>query len=225
LEAAETAGALPSPSAAGTRVASQLADVRTLLGPSWIIEGEDPERYEQLLVLVAETVGPIDFIDWLLIEDFVAHTWEIQRSRRHRETVIRIGRLKALEQILEQAMPRSDDPFRRRQSDITELAIDWLNGDSNAAKRVAETLHKAGFSIGDIEAHAMTVMAVELERIHLQVERHESRCDSLLRQIERRREGWAKLVQRATEVEGEFREVPARDSEPLDAVGRGGSGA
>jgi hypothetical protein len=43
-----------------------LEDVRELLGPAWIIEGEDPERYEQLLARVADAVGPADFIDWLL---------------------------------------------------------------------------------------------------------------------------------------------------------------
>ena len=208
-----------------THAAPQLADVRELLGPAWIIEGEDPERYEQLLARVAEAIGPIDFIDWLLVKDVVAHTWEIQRSRRHRETVIRMGRLKALQEILDQAMPRAEHSFGRA-SEITGLATKWLNGESNAAKRVSGMLHGSGFSIEDVAVHAITVMAVELERIDLQVERNESRRDSLLRQIERRREGWAKRVQRATEdiVEAEFREVPARDLEPSAASVVGGAG-
>jgi hypothetical protein len=69
-------------------------------------------------------------------------------------------------------------------------------------------------------------MAVELERIDLQVERHESRRDSLLRQMERRREGWGKRVQRASEdvIEAEFSEITTRDSKPAVAGGgnRGG---
>jgi hypothetical protein len=202
------------PPAAVTHAAPQLADVRELLGPAWIIEGEEPERYEQLLAQVAEAIGPIDFIDWLLVKDVVAHTWEIQRSRRHRETVIRMGRLKAMHEILDQAMPRAEFV------EIPGLAAKWLKGDSNAAKRVSGILHGSGFSIEDVAVHAITVMAVELRRIDLQVERNESRRDSLLRQIERRREGWAKRVQRATEdiVEAEFREVPARDLEPPTGV-------
>ena len=218
-----------SPPAAVTRTASQLADIRELLGPAWTIEGEDPKRYDQLLVRVAEAVGPIDFIDWLLVKDVVALTWEIQWSRIHHETVIRMGRLKALEQILERAMPTRDGIFGPGQiaALAKALAAKWLSGDSKAAKEVVETLHKSGFSVADITAHAMTVMAVELERIDRQVERRESRRDSLLRQIERRRESWAKLVQRATEdvVEADFREEPARGSEPLAAVGGSGSGA
>jgi hypothetical protein len=227
LEAAGAAGAPPSPPTALTRIAAQLTDIRELLGPAWILEGEDPKRYEGLLLRVAEAVGPIDFIDWLLVKDVVALTWEIQRSRRHRETLIRMGRLKALEQILEQAMPRKDDylSIGCGPGDIPALAARWLSGDSKATKEVVEMLPKSGFSVADITTHAMTVRAVELERIDLQVERHESRRDSLLRQIERRREGWAKRVQTEDAVEAEFREVPARDSEPLAAVGGGGSGA
>ena len=219
-EGAEVPAALPSPLAAMTHAAPQLADVRELLGPAWIIEGEDPERYEQLLARVAEAIGPIDFIDWLLVKDVVAHSWEIQRSRRHRETVIRMGRLKAMHEILDQAMPRVEFMFPGT-SEIPGLATKWLNGDSNAAERVSGILHGSGFSIEDVAVHAITVMAVELGRIDLQVERNESRRDSLLRQIERRREGWAKRVQRATEdiVEAEFSEVPARDLEtPTAAV-------
>jgi hypothetical protein len=204
-----------------------LEDVRELLGPAWIIEGEDPERYEQLLAGVAHAVGPTDFIDWLLVKDVVAHTWEIQRSRRHRETVIRTGRLKALQQILDQVTPDAGGILGiGRNDDIRELAIKWLHGESKAAKRVAETLQASGFSLADIAAHAITVMAVELERIDLQVERHESRRDSLLRQMERRREGWGKRVQRASEdvIEAEFSEITTRDSKPAVAGGgnRGG---
>ena len=154
-------------------------------------------RYEQLLAEVADAIGPADFIDWLLVKDFVAHTWEIQRSRQHRETVIWMGRLKALQQILDQAMPPDAEGFRSgRNGDITNLAIEWLHDEFEAAKRVADTLQASGFSLAEIAAHAITVMAVELERIDLQVERHESRRDSLVRQIERRRNVKAEFLER-----------------------------
>jgi hypothetical protein len=230
LKRSEAAAAVAAPRSqtAATKHPSvqSLEDVRELLGPAWIIEGEDPERYEQLLARVADAVGPADFIDWLLVKDVVAHTWEIQRSRQHRETVIRMGRLKALHQILDQATGEEEFISFGGNGNTAKLAIGWLNGDSEAAKRVAETLRASGFSLTDIAAHAITVMAVELERIDLQVERHESRRDSLLRQIERRREGWEKRVQRASEevIEAEFREIATRDPKPAVAVGGSRSG-
>jgi hypothetical protein len=73
-----------------------------------------------------------------------------------------------------------------RNGNISELAIKWLHGESEAAERVADTLQVSGFSLADIAAHAIPVTAVELERIDLQVERHDSQRDSLLHRIERR---------------------------------------
>jgi hypothetical protein len=170
-----------------------------------------------LLVRVGEAARPRDIIDWLLLKDVVALTWEIQRSRRHRETVIRMGRLDALKQILDQVMPKPMGiPAYCRDDEITHLAAERIAGDSKATKRVDELLHGSGFSRADIDVHAMTVMGVELQRIDSQVARNESHRDSLLRQIERRREGWAKDVQRASEevIEGEFREMPPRVTKP-----------
>ena len=42
-------------------------------------------------------------------------------------------------------MPRAERPIR-------ELGTKWLNGGSQAVKRVAEMLHKSGFSIEDVAA-------------------------------------------------------------------------
>ena len=51
----------------------------------------------------------------------------------------------------------------------------------------------------------------ELDRLDEHDERLAGRRDEILRQIERRRSGWAKLVRRASEeiVEGEFHELPS----------------
>jgi hypothetical protein len=45
-------------------------------------------------------VEPADIIDWLLLKDVVALTWEIHRSRRHRDFLMRIARRKAMERFL-----------------------------------------------------------------------------------------------------------------------------
>ncbi len=95
----------PSPEKAGGTRPPALAPIsqnpvvpeeaRALLGPSWIIEGEDRELYEALLARVGAAVEPTDIIDWLLVKDVVALTWEIQRSRRHRDSLVRMCRARA----------------------------------------------------------------------------------------------------------------------------------
>ena len=170
--------------------------VRALLGPSWLIEGEDPKLYEELLGRVGAAVEPTDIIDWLLLKDVVAITWEIQRSRRQRETIVRMGRLKAMEQVLEQTIPRegelADSGYRDSQRDdrawtISNIARKWLSGDIEMTGDVVARLEDAGFSLNDIAAQSLTVQANELDRVDNQVQRHEARRDAILQQIERRR--------------------------------------
>ena len=53
-------------------------------------------------------------------------------------------------------------------------------------------------------------ISAELDRLDERDEQLARRRDEILRQIERRRSGWAKLVRSASEeiIEGEFHEVP-----------------
>jgi hypothetical protein len=57
----------------------------------------------------------------------------------------------------------------------------------------------------------LTVKADKLDHIDQQVQRHEARRDAILQQIERRREGFAQRVRRASEeaVDAEFVEAPS----------------
>jgi len=155
-----------------------------------LIEGEDPTLYEELLARVGAAVEPIDIIDWLLLKDVVALTWEIQRSRRHRETVVRLGRLDAMTEILDQAMPREGMILDEDRADETHrLAARWLAGDARATKRALALMQAAGFTLDDVAANSLTVRAQTLECIDNQAQRQEERRDALLQQIERRRAG------------------------------------
>jgi hypothetical protein len=43
--------------------------VRPLLGPCWLVEGEYPKLYEEILGQVGAAVGAENIIDWLLTKD------------------------------------------------------------------------------------------------------------------------------------------------------------
>ena len=75
---------------------------------------------------------------------------------------------------------------------------------------MVDLLASAGFPPKDIASQALTVRAIELDRIDNQVQRHEARRDAILQQIDRRREGFAQRVRRASEeaVDAEFVEAP-----------------
>jgi hypothetical protein len=179
-------------------------EVRSLLGPSWIIEGEDPERYEKLLAAVGEAVQPKDLIDWLLVKDIVALTWEIQRTRWQRDSLMRMALKAAMKNSLGAVLPWSPEG----NSEAQELVLDWLNGDKKAIKRVDELLAKSGLTTADFAAQSLSEKVREFDRLDAHNQRHEDRRDALLQQIERRRPGWANKVKSASEdiVDAEFKE-------------------
>jgi hypothetical protein len=167
--------------------------VRALLGPGWIVEGEDSDRYEELLAQVGSAVQPRDIIDWLLVKDIVALSWEIQRTRRIRDTLLRTMRLDAMESILASLLPDQTVPIFSKLK-ANKLARLSLNGDQEAEKEVKDLLGQAGLTFEDISMRAIATNAQEFDRLDVQTERHEYRRDALLRQIERRRAGLAKKV-------------------------------
>jgi hypothetical protein len=90
-----------------------------------------------------------------------------------------------------------------------QIAAEWARGDRKGIKLVEELLAQAGLSIA--EANLRSLSAKSFERLDERDEHLAGRRDEILRQIERRRSGWAKLVRRASDeiVEGEFHELPS----------------
>jgi hypothetical protein len=54
----------------------------SLFGPPPLIEGEDAAAYDGLYAHVSDTVKPTDFVEEMLVHDFVDDTWTIIRLRR-----------------------------------------------------------------------------------------------------------------------------------------------
>jgi hypothetical protein len=187
--------------------------VRPLLGPSWIVEGEDPNLYEELLGRVGAAVGPRDIIDWLLVKDAVALTWQIHRSRRLQDGLVRSARRDAMERLLLIAWPGSDKRPDRdgvKDSYAKQLTDQWFLGAKSAKRDIVNILKGTGLSTDDIAVQALSIKAEELDRLDLQNEGCEHRRDAILLQIERRRRGWSKVVKHASEeiIDAEFTETP-----------------
>jgi hypothetical protein len=216
VNTAETSLTSSSPTSAET--SSMAADspvvpeaVRQLLGPSWIIDGEDPNLYEELLGRVGAAVEPQDIIDWLLVKDVVALTWQIHRSRRLRDGLVRFARREAMERLVMIAWPGSDKrPDRNEDSYAKRLADQWFSGAKSAKRDLVGILKGTGLSLDDVAVQALSIKAEELDRLDLQNEGYEHRRDAILQQIERRRRGWSKVVKRASEeiIDAEFTETP-----------------
>jgi hypothetical protein len=62
--------------------------LRTIFGKRTMIFGEDPARYDQLLILVAADVKPRTMREWLVVKDIVDAQWEFWRIRGFKAGVL-----------------------------------------------------------------------------------------------------------------------------------------
>jgi hypothetical protein len=146
---------------------SQPREHPQLLGPNWIIEGEDPERYEKVLAEVGAAAQPIDFIDWLLVKDIGDLTWEIQRSHLQCERLMRTARLFSLQTVIFSILySENGSPYDvKHDPTASRIVAKWAEGDIKGVKRVEELLAQAGLSMADVDLESLTAESVELERL------------------------------------------------------------
>ena len=134
-----------------------LASVRALSGPSWIIEGEESERYEKVLAEVGAAARPIDIIDWLLVKDVVDLTREIQRARLQRERLLRTERLSSLKDVVfSLTIPRLRSSLTPNDPKVCRIVAKWARGDIEGIKRVDELLAEAGLSMADADLQSLS---------------------------------------------------------------------
>ncbi len=180
-----------------------LLKILPLLGPHWTIDGEDQELYLRLLCEVGRAIGPRDIIDWLLIKDVVALTWDIQRGRRYCQSLMRLRKRHALEKVLMSLMPEHRVTLGgRRINEAAQLARHWAERDESATKYVESLLRINSLSMADAAAQTSSDEAFNFDRIEARAGRCEDRRNKLLMQIERRRLLTAQAVLKATEFSG-----------------------
>jgi hypothetical protein len=77
-------------------------------------------------------------------------------------------------------------------------------------RRIDGVVGEVRVSLADLDMQSLSRISGELDRLDERDERLARRRDEILRQIERRRSCWARLVRGASEeiIEGEFRQVP-----------------
>ena len=60
------------------------AELKELLGPPPILSSEDGKAYDEIAARLMECIEPRDFMEQLLIKQFVDSTWDTMRYARHK---------------------------------------------------------------------------------------------------------------------------------------------
>lgn|SRR5262245_10837507 len=184
---------LPSP------VLTRLA----IFGPPALLAGEDSVAYDDLLARVSGHLKPTDIVEEIWVREIVDHIWENLRHRRHQTAFIQAAVLQRLEKVL----PRVSQPASRGGSLVermhaaeealkapAELVSQLSAGEPAAIRRVNELLESIGLTIDSVVAQAVSHELDKIERFNRLIANVEWRRNALLREIERRRAGFAQKL-------------------------------
>ena len=169
-------------------------------GPPPLITGEDADAYEQILARVSNQVAPKDLIEEMLLIDVVDLTWEIARLRRLKAGLYNVGAYQSLTNVLRPLLDRDNST---PESDLDEEALferyleeNWVRRIPDAVKRVDQLLDQAGLSMDAVNAQTLAENIEGMERIERMLAGLEARRNAILREIDRRRESFARPLPR-----------------------------
>jgi hypothetical protein len=179
------------------------------LGPPPLIEGEDGIAYNHFYGGIAGAVKPRDFIEEMWVRDIVDLSWDVLRLRRLKARLLTYGTAAQVRGYLQNLCGAS-----QAQKLSAQL------GNLSAVARVDELLSPIGHTVESVTAEVFVAMSEALERIDRMTMSAESRRNTTLHEIERRRSSFAQALRRAGEevVEAEFEDVASDRRAQKDAA-------
>jgi len=179
------------------------ADLGSLFAVPPLVLGESSTDYDALLSRVTQAVKPADVIEALWVKDVVYLTWEVQRLRRLKASLL----MKAGRAALRDVLIKIKDPGILNGVRIfttPELIRAYVAGDDEAMSVVEAILHERGLSADSLMAQALADKLDEIERMERLIAGADARRNRALAEIERRRDAFARrlryTVQDVTDV-------------------------
>lgn len=162
------------------------SSVHDILGPPALLTGESEEEYRALLDRVSQSVAPRDAIEAIYVRTAVDYLWEVQRYRRAIAHLINASLASGLWRTLSFLVPA--------HTERVNLVSQWARGEPEALQRVAELLGNAGLDEAHITANTIAALIKHLDFLTHQRDTASVRIDALFREIDRRRDGFARRL-------------------------------
>jgi len=184
-----------------------------------LLPGEHPKEYAAHLNKLIEQLEPFDAIDERLVRDLAHYEWSSVRYRKMLTELIVVNAQEALEHILQRLIGELDNMSVGSEWSIygnrhQVLARKYIMKEADAVKSVERLLAEAGLTWDSVEAQAMGMRMYEVERIDRMIRTADHHCNSVQRELERRRNERDKAGRRARHVaqqaEQSAQEVPVR---------------
>jgi hypothetical protein len=181
-------------------------ELEALFGDPPLIRGEKREDYEKLFSLIATAINPKDSLVWLLAREFTNLSWEIQRERKLKVSIIKFEELKSIAKLLSPARP-SVLGMPQPPPTMDKIAKLW-SADAETLQVIDNKLAKEGFDASFVMMKALQEIDSQIEAIDRRIENFEWSRMAVLKSISQYSEASARRLAASTEViEGEYTEA------------------
>jgi hypothetical protein len=182
-------------------------ELMALLGPPPLLNSYDANIFDAFYDRVRSELSPRDFVDEMWVREVVDAFWESVELRRAKVKFLRASAREGLAKL----MPILDPAPRYV---VRSLVENWGKREPSVVNYIEELLEKAGLDQESIYAETLVLKLDTIERIGRLIIQAESRRNTMLREIDRRRNGAAQRLRVvAAEFEdAEFEEVPSLDA-------------
>jgi hypothetical protein len=147
-------------------------ELRQILGPPPLFEGESEADYNQLYDRFRSAVSPKDVIEEMWVRDLADLGWETNRLRRLKAKLMDAARWQGMAVVLENLGSYTHEA----KKDASAYAA----GDSRAKAKVDQIFEKAKIDRGMIEAQTLAARISDFERIDRLMMWSESRRNAVL---------------------------------------------
>ena len=153
-----------------------------------LLKGESPQQYNVLFEGLVTQVAPVDLIEWLWVVNYLDCAWELFRVRRFRSVLIDLQQKRALEAVI---LKTAKFDGRHSPASLAQAETLWSADSTHFTKHGIDPLV--------VPAMAMVQIKKNLEALDKTLERAERRCDTIMQQLEYRREVFAHRARRAAD--------------------------
>jgi hypothetical protein len=179
-------------------------DLKAVLGPPPLLDSEDIVVFDAVYDRVRSELSPRDFVEEIWVRGIVDAFLETVWLRRAKVKFLRASAREGLAKLM---------PLLTVDCGISvkSLVENWGKRARSAVNYVEALLKDPGLDQETIEAETLVLNLDTVERIDRRIMQAESRYNTTLREIDRRRDGAAqRLRDFATQIEdAEFREIPS----------------
>jgi hypothetical protein len=174
-------------------------NIKKLLGEPTLMAGEYLGDYQEMMDQFAVALKPKDLIEWWWVRDVVDLTWEIVRYRRLRGAAMRARQTRALEDAMFRIMRAQGQANARSIAEGIASDYESLGGEA-VEDGIRRRLNSVYFDPLAVVGAAFMEQVEAVERVDRMIASATARRDGVIRDIERRRETFARRMRDVIDI-------------------------